>query len=155
MHRSIRLIVSIGLIVMKELMHIRQIREKLKRVFRRQLMGMLEKTQASDVAENSLPDTKVSTVSLIWDTPIFRNNRSLEWPKQLVEVLSRAGFRNITILDNDSAYPPLLDYYEGTIAYVRRLGGILGCEHYFFIMLNEPENTAGPACTCTQILVCI
>lgn len=45
--------------------------------------------------------------------PIFINNfNRLSTTKKLVDDLQRFGYHNITILDNDSTYPPLLAWYE-------------------------------------------
>jgi hypothetical protein len=45
--------------------------------------------------------------------PIIINNRNrLTYLKALIERLEHIGFENITILDNDSTYPPLLAYYS-------------------------------------------
>ncbi len=47
-----------------------------------------------------------------YDIPIFINNRDqLANLKKLVDWLRQAGYRCLYILDNDSSYPPLLDYY--------------------------------------------
>lgn len=49
----------------------------------------------------------------IWDIPIFINSRDRLVPlRRLVDWLVAAGYRRIYILDNDSTYPPLLDYYR-------------------------------------------
>lgn len=49
----------------------------------------------------------------IWDIPIFINARDrLGTLQKLVDWLLQAGYRRIFILDNDSTYPPLLDYYR-------------------------------------------
>lgn len=46
-------------------------------------------------------------------TPIYILNFNLVSPlRKLISWLLRAGYRNITILDNNSTYPPLLHYYE-------------------------------------------
>ncbi|HQE12308.1 MAG TPA: hypothetical protein PLQ78_06145 [Flavipsychrobacter sp.] len=45
--------------------------------------------------------------------PIIINNRNrLSTLKSLVDALVERGYQNIHILDNDSTYPPLLDYYK-------------------------------------------
>lgn len=68
----------------------------------------------------------------IWNIPIFINNfNRLGCLKKLVEWLTEAGYRNIYILDNDSTYPPLLEYYRqlekrGTAVQIMRLGQNLG-----------------------------
>ena len=47
------------------------------------------------------------------DTPIIINNRDrLTCLCELVTWLYELGHHNLTILDNDSTYPPLLEYYE-------------------------------------------
>ena len=49
----------------------------------------------------------------IWDIPIFINSRDRLHPlRQLVDWFLRAGYRRIYVLDNDSTYPPLLEYYR-------------------------------------------
>lgn len=45
--------------------------------------------------------------------PIIINNfNRLEMPMLLIEALKERGYKNIYILDNDSTYPPLLEYYK-------------------------------------------
>jgi hypothetical protein len=45
--------------------------------------------------------------------PVFINNRNrLEMMADLVSFLEQSGFKEITIIDNASDYPPLLRYYE-------------------------------------------
>ena len=47
------------------------------------------------------------------DVPIFINARDrLGVMKKLVDWLLDAGYRNLIILDNNSTYPPLLEYYS-------------------------------------------
>src|SRR6185369_12325603 len=54
-----------------------------------------------------------------WNVPIVLNNRNrYTYLKALVNWLSDAGYKNIFILDNDSDYPELLDYYKHTPAKV-------------------------------------
>lgn len=49
----------------------------------------------------------------IWDIPIFINSRDRLVPlRRLVDWLVAAGYRRVYILDNDSTYPPLLEYYR-------------------------------------------
>lgn len=51
--------------------------------------------------------------------PIIINNRNrLTYLRSLVDWLRQAGYTNIVILDNDSAYPPLLEYYRSVDARV-------------------------------------
>ena len=68
----------------------------------------------------------------IWDIPIFINSRDRVGTLQkLVEWLCTAGYRRVYILDNDSTYPPLLEYYRhleksGAAVEVLRLGKNMG-----------------------------
>lgn len=49
----------------------------------------------------------------IWDIPIFINSRDrLDSLRKLLDWLKTAGYRRVYILDNDSTYPPLLEYYR-------------------------------------------
>ena len=48
----------------------------------------------------------------IWKVPIFINARDrVEFMKKQIEWLLDAGYKNLIILDNDSTYPKLLEYY--------------------------------------------
>ncbi|RYE55124.1 MAG: glycosyltransferase family 2 protein [Sphingobacteriales bacterium] len=50
------------------------------------------------------------------ETPIFINNRNhYTYLRDLIEWLDKNGFTNYYVVDNDSAYPPLLDYYENQL----------------------------------------
>ena len=66
------------------------------------------------LCENPLEYTLAIPANLsIWDIPIFINARDrLGTLQKLVDWLLQAGYRRIYILDNDSTYPPLLDYYR-------------------------------------------
>src|SRR5262249_48040669 len=61
-----------------------------------------------------------------FDTPIFiQNFNQLTFLKKQVTWLQRAGYRRITVIDNDSTFQPLLSYYagrtsRGAMAVVRR-----------------------------------
>lgn len=49
----------------------------------------------------------------IWDIPIFINNfNRLGCLRKLIDWLLDAGYHNIYILDNNSTYQPLLEYYR-------------------------------------------
>ncbi|HEV7467765.1 MAG TPA: glycosyltransferase family 2 protein [Candidatus Dormibacteraeota bacterium] len=57
------------------------------------------------------------------DYPIFINCRDRVTPlRALVGWLERAGCTRIHLVDNESTYPPLLDYYASTPHHVIRLG---------------------------------
>jgi hypothetical protein len=59
--------------------------------------------------------------------PIIINNfNRLEYPTRLITSLEKLGYFNIHILDNNSTYPPLLDYYRNTAYTVHHLGKNLG-----------------------------
>ena len=51
----------------------------------------------------------------IYEIPIVINNfNRLSFPLQLIRFLEDCGFANIIILDNNSTYPPLLEFYRNT-----------------------------------------
>lgn len=55
--------------------------------------------------------------------PIIINNRNrITHLKKLIESLEKRGYRNIQIIDNNSDYPPLLDFYNTTHYTVHKLG---------------------------------
>jgi hypothetical protein len=57
------------------------------------------------------------------DIPIILNNfNRLSTTKKLADDLSKLGYTNIHILDNDSTYPPLLDWYEHCAYKVELMG---------------------------------
>lgn len=61
------------------------------------------------------------------EIPVIINNRNrLTYLLQLIGWLEKAGMKNIVILDNDSTYRPLLDYYSKTPHRVIRLGANIG-----------------------------
>lgn len=68
---------------------------------------------------NKLPETA--------EIPVLINNRDrLSYLSQLISRLEEIGFKNIIIIDNDSTYPPLLNYYsktKHTVIYLKRNGG--------------------------------
>lgn len=58
-----------------------------------------------------------------YDIPIVINNYNrLEYLQKLISSLESRGYHNIHILDNDSTYPPLLEFYRHTDANVIYLG---------------------------------
>ena len=58
-----------------------------------------------------------------YDIPIVINNYNrLEYLEKLINSLKSRGYNNIHILDNDSTYPPLLEFYKTTDANVIYLG---------------------------------
>lgn len=62
-----------------------------------------------------------------FDIPVIINNRNrLTFLKKLIESLEDKGYRNIFIIDNDSDYQPLLDYYENCAYEVFRLDQNVG-----------------------------
>lgn len=61
------------------------------------------------------------------DVPIIINNYNrLEYLLVLIRCLEQRGYKNIHILDNNSTYPPLLEYYESTPYDVIKLGKNVG-----------------------------
>lgn len=71
-----------------------------------------------ELAERGTTKNLARDVKSLWnfppwrDVPIFINARDrLGVMKKLIDWLLSAGYRNLIILDNDSTYPPLLEYY--------------------------------------------
>jgi hypothetical protein len=61
------------------------------------------------------------------DIPIILNNfNRLSTTKRLADDLSKLGYTNIHIIDNDSTYPPLLEWYKYCPYTIKRLGANLG-----------------------------
>lgn len=61
------------------------------------------------------------------DIPIIINNYNrLEYLKMLIASLTSRGYNNIHILDNNSTYPPLLEYYKSCPHSVIHLGKNIG-----------------------------
>lgn len=59
--------------------------------------------------------------------PVVINNRNrYTYLMQLIAWLEKAGMKNIIILDNDSTYPKLLEYYADTDHRVVKLGANVG-----------------------------
>jgi hypothetical protein len=59
--------------------------------------------------------------------PIIINNRNrITFLIQLIESLEKRGYRNIYIIDNNSSYPPLLEYYKLCPYHVFRLNRNVG-----------------------------
>lgn len=53
-----------------------------------------------------------------YDIPIIINNRNrYSCLKRLIKALEVRGYKNIYIIDNDSTYPPLLEYYRKEYPY--------------------------------------
>ena len=71
--------------------------------------GMAENALAEDLLAGTL---RIQDDLDIWEIPVFINSYNrLGTLKALTEWLQNAGYRRIYILDNDSSYGPLLDYY--------------------------------------------
>lgn len=62
-----------------------------------------------------------------FNVPIIINNRNrYTFLKLMIEQLTSFGYKHIYILDNDSTYPPLLEYYKTVSAQVIFLGRNVG-----------------------------
>lgn len=59
--------------------------------------------------------------------PVIINNRDrFTYLKELIAALEKIGFQRIIVLDNESTYPPLLEYYQSTsheIIFLNKNGG--------------------------------
>lgn len=75
-----------------------------------------------------LPLIKRNTLEIDYkDIPVIINNfNRLEWLKQLISWLEKAGMKNIYIIDNASHYQPLLDYYTNSKHTIIKLEANLG-----------------------------
>jgi hypothetical protein len=93
------------------------------------------------------------------DVPIFLIVRDRLAPlRELIGWLERAGHRQIWLVDNDSTYPPMLDYLERTSYSVIRTGRNLGHRapwlsgavqrhaHEQFFVVSDPDVVPEAAC---------
>ena len=63
--------------------------------------------------ERALLPQQTITPENCFEIPIIINNRNrYSFLKQMVDQLTGFGYKNIYVLDNDSTYPPLLEYYK-------------------------------------------
>jgi hypothetical protein len=77
--------------------------------------------------------------------PVFINNRDRLSPlRQLVSWLEAIGHDEITLVDNDSSYPPLLEYYERSAHRVVMLGVNLGKEAVWASGVLDEMPPRGP-----------
>lgn len=75
----------------------------------------LRYAKRSIFTERALKAYKAKHREACLKTPIIINNRNrLTYLKQLIHSLTERGYHNIYILDNDSSYLPLLEYYKET-----------------------------------------
>ncbi|GAC1374115.1 MAG: hypothetical protein NVSMB32_17410 [Actinomycetota bacterium] len=76
--------------------------------------------------------------------PIFINCRERLTPLlALLSFLERAGHERIFLIDNDSTYPPLLEFYAQTCHKVIRLGANLGHEALWVANVLERVGVRG------------
>jgi hypothetical protein len=76
--------------------------------------------------------------------PVFINCRDRLTPLlELLDYLERAGCERIHLLDNDSAYPPLLEFYEQTPHRVIRFGENLGAKSLWVSGLLDELGVRG------------
>lgn len=70
-----------------------------------------------------------------YSIPIIINNfNRLTYLRELIQSLQERGYNNIIILDNDSTYPPLLEFYETCPYEVIHLG-----KNYGFLAIWETD----------------
>ncbi|HET7673318.1 MAG TPA: hypothetical protein VFK11_02280 [Candidatus Saccharimonadales bacterium] len=93
-------------------------------VIRSRLLRRPEKAQKAQAAAKSF---KKRTVKFSANIPTFIICRDRVEPlNKLVEWCEKEGLENIIFIDNDSTYPPLLDYYSRTPYEVIRLNHNVG-----------------------------
>ena len=64
-----------------------------------------------------------------WKIPVIINNfNRLDSLKKLIAALEKRGYHNIYIIDNNSSYPPLQEYYKSSRHTVFMLGRNIGVE---------------------------
>lgn len=74
-----------------------------------------------------LPEDNFATTKNYKEIPIILNNRNrLTHLKQMLDWLTASGYSNIIILDNDSNYEPLLEFYKTTSVKVIHLKNNFG-----------------------------
>jgi hypothetical protein len=79
------------------------------------------------------------------EIPVFVNCRDRLTPLlDLLRFLERAGSKRIYLLDNDSTYPPLLEFYERTPHRVIRLGQNLGHRSLWLGAVFDELQVQGP-----------
>jgi hypothetical protein len=98
-----------------------------------------------------------------FNVPIVINNRNrYTFLKELIEWLEKNNYRNIYILDNDSTYPPLLEYYRSTPHKIIFLGKNVGYKALWksgifneikkgYYVYTDPDVLPGAKCPPTLI----
>lgn len=101
------------------------------------------------------------------DIPFVINNRNrLHYLRQVVEAAERIGFKRIYIIDNDSTYVPLLEYYatcQHQVIFLKRNGGPRSIwespetRHFLrdFYIYTDPDVVPDPSVdmTCFQTIL--
>lgn len=88
---------------------------------------------------------------------IINNYNRLTYPRQLIDKLAGYGYTNIYILDNNSTYPPLLEYYQNAPCKVIRLkenmgykaiwkSGVFSRFKYGYYVYTDPDVLPGEKC---------
>jgi hypothetical protein len=84
-------------------------------------------------------------MTLSHDVPVFIICRDRLTPLvELLDYLERAGCERIHLLDNDSTYPPLLEFYERTPHHLIRLGDNLGHKSLWLSGVLDDLGVRGP-----------
>lgn len=80
-------------------------------VVKKQLIKSFSKINRS--LKRAISPKQIITPENCFDVPIIINNRNrYTFLKLMVEQLYSFGYKHIYVLDNDSSYPPLLEYYK-------------------------------------------
>lgn len=80
-------------------------------VVKKQIIKSFSKTTRS--LKRALLSKQVITSQNCFEVPIIINNRNrFTFLKLMIDQLQSFGYQHIYILDNDSSYPPLLEYYK-------------------------------------------
>lgn len=96
------------------------------------LFAVKKQTKAALAKQNRnlkrlLLPKQIITPQNCFDVPIIINNRNrYSFLKLMIDQLGSFGYKNIYVLDNDSSYPPLLEYYktiQAKVIYLKQNAG--------------------------------
>ena len=110
---------------------------------------------------------QVITSDNCFEIPIIINNRNrYTFLKMMVDQLQAFGYKHIYVLDNDSAYPPLLEYYKTIPATVIFLKENIGYKALWesnvfeqfksnYYVYSDPDILLQPDCPKDFVYSCI
>lgn len=112
---------------LKKIKTIRKIKELVYPPYHRFTLGLRQRIRWVKCAFGAKEPQNMKT-----DIPIIINNfNQYDYLMRLITSLEKRGYTNIHIIDNDSTYPPLLEYYKTTPYTVYALGRNLGYKAFW------------------------